>query len=102
MPDVLLRALCATLDELLTGFIASFPDGKILHANRAAREMMAAGWPIRENNGYLLGEDRRRTEMLMNGLRQLADDCAVTGCKDAAWDICLAPMSSPMGAAIAA
>lgn len=53
MPNVLFEALCATLDHFNAGFLVVFPDGKILHANRMAHQMMSEGWPIQSNNGVL-------------------------------------------------
>ncbi len=101
MPDVLLKALCAALDHLSAGVVTSFPHGKILHANRAAQEMMASSWPIREQDGYLQGEDRNRTDILLQGLAQVADEAAMTNSHDAHLDICLTARSSRLRAATA-
>jgi len=60
MPNVLFKALCATLDHFSAGFLVVFPDGKILHANRMAHQMMSEGWPIQSNNGVLQASGKKR------------------------------------------
>ena len=90
MPNVLFEALCAALDQFDAGFVAVSTQGKILHANRTAREMMGEGWPIRSSGGFLQAENQKATEKLLNGLHQAV-----------CMDICLATSSSPRGAAIA-
>jgi DNA-binding CsgD family transcriptional regulator len=99
---MLLAALCETLDHLDAGFVATFSDGKILHANVAAREMMKAGWPIREDDGFLQGEGRKVTATLLRSLRQAEEAAARLPFQDICLDICLAGIASPRGAAIAA
>ncbi|MBI4725216.1 MAG: hypothetical protein HY765_09630 [Rhodomicrobium sp.] len=101
MLDIVFQALCATLDQLSAGFTASYADGRILHTNRAAQDMMEAGWPIRQQDGYLQGEDRKRTEALLRGLRQVAKEAALSDSRDISLDISLACTASAKGAAIA-
>jgi DNA-binding CsgD family transcriptional regulator/PAS domain-containing protein len=47
------HTLSATLDNLQTGVIIVAADGRVLHANDAARRMFAAGGPVRSVNGRL-------------------------------------------------
>jgi DNA-binding CsgD family transcriptional regulator len=101
MSNVLFEALCASLDHLSAGYIASFADGTILHANRTAHDMMAVGWPIRLHNGYIHGEDRKRTDALLKGIAQVAQEAAASDAQDVSLDICLACTASRKGAAIA-
>jgi DNA-binding CsgD family transcriptional regulator len=101
MPDVLFEALCATLDHFDSGFVAVFPDGKILHANRMAHEMMAEGWPIQSNNGSLQACSKKATTLLLKSLRQVTQTTELSPSKDISLDICLADAASPKGVAIA-
>ena len=101
MSDVIFQALCATLDHFDAGFVAVFPDGKILHANRMAREMMSGGWPIQASNGYLQASSRKPTTLLLNCLQQVAEAAASSPSEDICLDICLADAASPHGVAIA-
>ncbi len=101
MSDVIFQALCATLDHFDAGFVAVFPDGKILHANRMAREMMSGGWPIQASNGYLQASSRKPTTLLLNCLQQVAEAAVSSPSEDICLDICLADAASPHGVAIA-
>ncbi len=101
MPNVLFEALCATLDHFDAGFVAVFPDGKILHANRMAHEMMAEGWPIQSNNGSLQACSKKATTLLLKSLRQVTQTTERSLSDDMSLDICLADAVSPKGAAIA-
>jgi DNA-binding CsgD family transcriptional regulator len=89
MEGALLDALCGAFDHLAGGFVAASSHGRILFANASAREMMDAGRPIRIQDGFLQGEDRKSTELLLRGLRQAAElgpgSLAAGGCLD----ICL-------------
>ena len=101
MPDVLFEALCATLDHFDSGFVVVFPDGKILHANRMAHEMMAEGWPIQSNNGSLQACSKKATTLLLKSLRQVTQTTERSPSDDISLDICLADAASPKGVAIA-
>ncbi len=100
MRDVVFEALCATLDHFDAGFVAVFPDGKILHANRMAHEMMAEGWPIQSNNGSLQACSKKATTLLLKSLRQVTQTTGRSP-DEISLDICLADASSPKGVAIA-
>jgi DNA-binding CsgD family transcriptional regulator len=100
MRNVVFKALCATLDQLSVGFVASFADGRVLHANRSAQEMMAYGSPIRLHHGYIQGGDRKRTDLLLKGLRQIAEEAAIPHAQNIRRDICLAVTDSAKGAAV--
>ena len=101
MSDVLFQALCATLDHFDAGFVAVFPDGKILHANRMAREMMSSGWPIQSNNGCLQASSKKMTALLLSSLQRVMEAAASSPAEDVCLDICLADAASPQGVAIA-
>ena len=101
MPDVLFEALCAALDHFDSGFVVVCPDGRILHANRMAREMMAEGWPIQSNNGSLLACSKKATALLLKSLRQVTQATERSPSNDMSLDICLADAASPKGVAIA-
>jgi DNA-binding CsgD family transcriptional regulator len=101
MPNVLFEALCATLDHFNAGFLAVFPDGKILHANRMAHQMMSEGWPIQSNNGVLQASGKKATALLLKSLRHVAETTKDSPRDDICLDICLANAASPKGVAIA-
>ncbi len=101
MPNVLFEALCATLDHFHAGFVAVFPDGKILYANRTAHEMMSEGWPIQSHNGSLQACGKKATAVLSKSLRQLTENTEHSPSDEICLDICLADAASPKGAAIA-
>jgi len=101
MPNVLFEALCATLDHFEAGFVAVLSDGKILHANRTAREMMSDGWPIQTNNGSLQACSKKTTTVLLNSLKQVTEITERSLSEDTCLDICLADAASPRGVAIA-
>lgn len=101
MPNVLFEALCATFDQFNAGFLVVFPDGKILHANRMAHEMMSEGWPIQSNNGLLQACSKKATAVLLKSLRQAAEGAERSPSDDACLDICLADAASSKGVAIA-
>src|SRR5262249_46664281 len=97
----LLEALCVTLDQLTAGFVACRADGRILHANHAAREMMEQGWPIQNQNGYLRAVDRKRSDYLLERMQQAAEAVAATGRGPICVHVSLATMQNDGGAAIA-
>jgi DNA-binding CsgD family transcriptional regulator len=101
MTNDLLKALSSALDQFDGGFVLASPAGEILHANRAAREMMSVGWPFRSKGGILQAGSQKTTHALLNGLRQMADLAAQSPSRDACLDVCLADAASPGGAAIA-
>src|SRR5215469_3259113 len=100
MQDDLFEALCATLDQLSAGFVACRPDGRILHANQAAREMMELGWPIQRQNGCVRAADRRRSDFLLECMQQAAET-ATRGRSPICLHVSLATMQNDGGAAIA-
>jgi len=101
MPNVLFEALCAALDHFEAGFVAVLRDGKILHANRTAREMMSDGWPIQSNNGYLQACGKKATTVLLDSLKRVSEISERSVPEDTCLDICLANAASPKGVAIA-
>ncbi len=101
MPNVLFEALRATLDHFDAGFLLVFPDGRILHANTMAHEMMSEGWPIQSHDGHLQGSSKKATAVLSKGLRQVAGVTEYSTSDNNCLDICLADATSPKGIAIA-
>lgn len=93
MQNFLFKALCATLDQLSAGIIVMFSDGRLLHANRAAREMMADGWPVRASNGYIQGKDKPTTEAILHALRSVVEEAESADAEEVSRDICLARVS---------
>jgi DNA-binding CsgD family transcriptional regulator len=101
MQDDLFEALCATLDQLTAGFVACRADGRILHANQAAREMMDRGWPIQGQNGCVRATDRRRSDFLLECMQHAAEVAAAMGRGAICLHVSLATMQSDGAAAIA-
>jgi DNA-binding CsgD family transcriptional regulator len=101
MQDDLFQALCVTLDQLTAGFVACRADGRILHANQAAQEMMEQGWPIQSQNGFVRGADRKRSDFLLECMQQAAEAAAATGRCAVCVHVSLATMQNDGGAAIA-
>jgi DNA-binding CsgD family transcriptional regulator len=101
MQDDLLEALCATLDQLAAGFVACRADGRVLHANHAAWEMMERGWPIQNQNGCVRAADRKRSEALLECMQQAAEVAAANGRGTLCLHVSLATMQNDGGAAIA-
>lgn len=58
------QALAATLDKFAAAVTVVGEDGRILHANAAARGMFAAGGPIRSVHGRLVARDARARQEL--------------------------------------
>jgi DNA-binding CsgD family transcriptional regulator len=68
----------AILDELRFGFVACGIDGSILHANTAARKMMALGSPIRAQNGHLQCTTPKQTDRLLASFASVTQTAATT------------------------
>ncbi len=98
---ILLEALCAGLDGLSAGFVASFTSGRILHANRAALDMIASGWPVRTHAGHLRMSEPKREDLLLKGLRQVAEEASRGDPQEVCLAITLAPAAAEKRAAIA-
>lgn len=101
MPIDLFEALSSTLDQFDGGFIIADPAGKIIHANRAAQEMMNAGWPIRSKGGSVHASSQKATDALLDALKDAADLARHSASHNISLDVCLADAASPEGAAIA-
>jgi DNA-binding CsgD family transcriptional regulator len=101
MQDDLFEALCATLDQLTAGFVACRADGRILHANHAAQEMMERGWPIQSQNGCVRAADRKRSDFLLECMLHAAEVAAARGRCAICLHVSLATMQNDGGAAIA-
>jgi DNA-binding CsgD family transcriptional regulator len=101
MQDDLFEALCATLDQLSAGFVACHADGRILHANHAAREMMEEAWPIQCHNGHVRAADRKRSDFLLECMQQAAEVAAARGRGAICLHVSLATMQGDGAAAIA-
>jgi PAS domain len=59
MSEPVLDALWAAFDQLSVAVLILSASGQILFANRAANDMLDAGWPIRLLDGCLQGKDSR-------------------------------------------
>ncbi len=101
MGNGLFAALCAALDQFDAGFVAVFPDGKILHANRIAHEMMSDGWPIQACDGALQASSKKATVLLLKGLQHVTENSDGSLSEDICLDICLADAASSRGVAVA-
>ncbi len=101
MPIDLFEALSSTLDQFDGAFVLTDPAGKIIHANRAAHEMMNEGWPIRSKGGLLHASSQKATDALLKGLNEVAGFAAHSPSDNVCLDVCLADAASPEGAAIA-
>ena len=62
------HALSATLNNFQTGVIVVATDGRVLHANDAARAMFDSGGPVRSINGHLTTYKPEADEELAHAL----------------------------------
>jgi DNA-binding CsgD family transcriptional regulator/PAS domain-containing protein len=62
------HALSATLDNFQTGVIVVAADGRVLHANDAARRMFDEGGLVRSINGRLLAYEAKANDELTRAL----------------------------------
>ncbi len=93
-------AFCAVLDQLNAGVVVTYTNGKVLHANRAANNMFAKGWPIRIANGFIQTEDRKTTTILLKALQYVTEEVRILPPERVSLDISLSSSSSPNGAAV--
>jgi DNA-binding CsgD family transcriptional regulator len=100
VPRVLFQALLAATDQLSAGFMICDADGRLLHANSAAQEMMDNGWPIRSHNGSLRASDSSRTDALLKALRQVVSEALLLDPASVSVDLPLASSQSQRGVAI--
>jgi DNA-binding CsgD family transcriptional regulator len=99
--DILSEALRAATDHLSAGFAICTADGRLLHANRAAKEMMEKGWPVRNQGDYLRPSDRARAGAMVAGLRQVTKEALNRGSSSVSLDVPLASFKCLEGVAIA-
>jgi PAS domain-containing protein len=66
--------MAETLDALKLGVVLTNEDSRILHANRAAEEMMRNGGTIRERGGVLRAEGGAASVEIRSAIRQAARD----------------------------
>jgi DNA-binding CsgD family transcriptional regulator/PAS domain-containing protein len=64
--------LAETLDALKLGVVLANEDSRILHANRAAEEMMREGGPLRGRDGVLRAERGAASREIRSAIRQAA------------------------------
>jgi DNA-binding CsgD family transcriptional regulator len=62
------QALSATLDKFNAGVAVVAEDNRILHANRAARDMFAAGGPVRSVKGRLVTRNKHAQQELTQAI----------------------------------
>jgi DNA-binding CsgD family transcriptional regulator/PAS domain-containing protein len=62
------QAFEATLDSVTVGVVIVAQEGRILHANETARDMLDARWPILSSGGYLAATTSQFSKELLNGI----------------------------------
>lgn len=73
------QAFSAVIDSIQTGICIVGSGGEILHANVAAKEMLAKQLPIRAEGGHLRGVDREVTKELLDAIATAQQDEAKIG-----------------------
>jgi DNA-binding CsgD family transcriptional regulator/PAS domain-containing protein len=73
------QALSATLDSVTAGIVVVAAEGRILHANEAARRMFEAGSPVASTRGFLTALYPQTTEELMRAIAIAQSDEARIG-----------------------
>jgi hypothetical protein len=66
--------MAETLDALKLGVVLANEDSRILHANRAAAEMMRDGGAIRDRGGLLRAEGGAASVEIRSAIKQAASD----------------------------
>ena len=99
MSEPVLGALCAAFDQLSVAVLILSASGRILFANRAANDMLEAGWPIRLLDGCLQGNDRSVSGALKQAVELVSS--SEQGAEAGAYEVCLAHMSADQPGAIA-
>ena len=66
--------MAETLDALKLGVVLAGEDSRILHANRAAEEMMRDGGPLRDRGGVLRAEGRAASLEIRSAIKQAASN----------------------------
>jgi DNA-binding CsgD family transcriptional regulator len=97
--DSLFEALCATFDELNASVLLTLMSRRMLFANRAARLMLAEGWPLKLQQGVLEGYDKTANDTLSSAVSDIARTAG--GAHKPIRNVCLATAESEKGAAIA-
>ena len=99
MSEPVLEALCAAFDQLSVAIVILSVSGRILFANRAANDMLEAGWPIRLLDGCLQGKDRCASTALKDAIELLSSSQDDT--EACHYEVCLAQPSADQPGAIA-
>ena len=66
--------MAETLDALKLGVVLANEDSRILHANRAAEDMMRDGGPLRDRGGVLRAEGDAASGEIRSAIKQAAND----------------------------
>jgi DNA-binding CsgD family transcriptional regulator/PAS domain-containing protein len=74
-----IQTLAATLDSISAGIVVVADQGRILHANRAAREMLSKHQPISSVNGMLSIRDAKARQELIHAIELARVDEAAIG-----------------------
>lgn len=74
-----IQTLAATLDSISAGIVVVADQGRILHANSAAREMLSEHQPISSVNGMLSIRDTAAREELIHAIELAQADEATIG-----------------------
>jgi DNA-binding CsgD family transcriptional regulator len=99
MSEPVLEVLCAAFDQLSIAVLILSASGQILFANRAANDMLEAGWPIRLLDGCLQGKDRDVTAALKQAIELVSS--SEQGAEAGPYEVCLAHTSVDRPGAIA-
>lgn len=85
-PDMVGTALTSLMDELAHGVVVATPEGRLLHANHAARHELSRRHALSVQEGYLQAPDIKQSRLLLqalakagNGLRSMVTLRAATG-----------------------
>ena len=77
-PDMVGTALTSLMDELAHGVVVATPEGRLLHANHAARHELSRRHALSVQEGYLQAPDIKQSRLLLqalakagNGLRSM-------------------------------
>ncbi|MGA8769754.1 MAG: helix-turn-helix transcriptional regulator [Rhodomicrobium sp.] len=99
MPEPVLDALWAAFDQLSVAVLILSASGRILFVNRAANDMLEAGWPIRLLDGCLQGKDRGVSAALKQAMDLVSS--SEQGAEAGPYEVCLAHPSADRPGAIA-
>jgi DNA-binding CsgD family transcriptional regulator len=71
-PEVVGTALTSLMDELAHGVVVATPEGRLLHANHAARDELGRAQALSVQQGYLQAPDTKQSRLLLQALAKAA------------------------------